>query len=261
MSFELVDTHCHLNYDYSPKTTEDHVREAFGAGVKTLITIGTESKTIRDVQLISEKFDNVYHTMGFHPHEAVTITDEDIELLKKAVQHPKCKAVGEIGLAYYYDHSSPEVQKKWQEAQLEVALEADLPVVIHSRDAEADQLEALKKYCNKLKPHKIPGIIHCFTGTKDFGLACIDLGFYISLSGILTFKNAKDLQEAVKVFPLERLLVETDSPYLAPVPMRGKKCEPSMVQYTAMKLAELKGVSLDEVASTTTQNAKAIFRI
>jgi TatD DNase family protein len=260
-NFELIDTHCHLNYDYAPKSTEDLVNEAKAQGVGTLVTIGVDPGTLDTVQKISEKFENVYHTVGYHPHDSIEIQDEDLVALEKAAHHPKCRAIGEIGLDYHYDHSPREVQQKHLLSQLEIALRTQLPVVIHSREGEEDLLKALTAYAARVKPGAIPGVIHCFTGTKEFGRACLALGFYISFSGILTFKNAEDLRECAREFPLERILVETDSPYLAPIPHRGKKCEPSMVRLTAMKLAEVKGIAVEEVARVTTANARRFFRI
>ena len=258
---ELIDSHCHLNYDYAPKSTDDLVREALEAGVSTLITIGVDLPSLPEVAAISEKYPNVYHTVGVHPHDAATVQDGDIETLRQAGRHSRCRAIGEIGLDYHYDHSPRDVQIHRLNQQLDLAVELGLPVVIHSRDGEEDLLRSLSVYAAKLPPGKIPGVIHCFTGTCDFGKACIDLGFYISFSGILTFKKAEDLRTSARAFPLERLLVETDSPYLAPVPNRGKKCEPAMVRHTAEKLAELKGVSLDEVARMTTSNTRRVFGI
>ena len=257
----LIDSHCHLNYDYAPKSHEDLVREAALAGVEALVTIGTDLPSIRAVQEISERHPNVYHTVGVHPHEAVTLSDADIGLLEKSASHPKCRAIGEIGLDYHYDHSPREIQRKRLDQQLELALSLRQPIVIHSRDGEEDLLRSLTAYSRKLLSGALPGIIHCFTGTYDFGKSCIDLGFLISFSGILTFKNAEEVRSCAVAFPLSSLLVETDSPYLAPIPYRGRKCEPSMVKFTAEKLAEIKGVSFDEVAAVTTANAKRVFRI
>jgi TatD DNase family protein len=203
----------------------------------------------------------VFHSAGVHPHDVDKWADGDLERIRAASAHEKCRAIGEIGLDYYYDNSPRELQKQWLVEQLRLASEVALPVVIHSRDAEADLLAALKDYVHGLRGSHVPGVIHCFTGTEDFGRACLDLGFYISFSGILTFKNAEPLRAAAKAFPLERLLVETDSPFLAPIPFRGKKCEPSMVRHTALKLAEIKGVSIEEVAAVTTVNSRRVFRL
>jgi TatD DNase family protein len=257
----LIDSHCHLNYDFAPKTTDDLVREAKLADVAAMVTIGTDLKTIDEVRKISEKYPNVYHSIGVHPHDAIELGDADFALLEKAARHPKCRAIGEIGLDYHYDHSPRDIQQKRLEQQLDLALSLGKPIVIHSREGEEDLLKSLTGYAKRLKPGAIPGIIHCFTGTVEFGKACVDLGFYISFSGIITFKKAEEVRAAASAFPLERLLVETDSPYLAPMPHRGKKCEPSMVKLTALKLAEVKGVSFDELARVTTANSCRIFGI
>lgn len=258
---KLIDSHCHLHYDYSPKTTEDLVREATQEGVEALITIGTDLATLDKVEMISNLFQNVFHTVGVHPHEAAALSDDDLTRIEKAATHPKCRAIGEIGLDYYYDHSPRDVQQIRLGQQLEIARRINLPVIIHSRDGEADLLPALKNHVSQLPADFIPGIIHCFTGTPEFGRTCLDLGFYLSFSGILTFKKAENIQTAARTFPLDRMLVETDSPYLAPMPFRGKKCEPFMVKFTAQKLAEIKNLPFEEIARVTTENAKRIFKL
>lgn len=257
----LIDSHCHLNYDYAPKTADDLVREAVEVGITHLVTIGTEIATLEETAKIAEKYPNVFFTAGVHPHETETMKDEDLETLERFAKHPKCRAIGEIGNDYYYNHSNHEAQMKRLNEQLDLALKVEQPIVVHSREGEADLLPALTRYAKAVPAGKPIGAIHCFTGTQAFGQACLDLGFFISFSGILTFKSATDLHESARAFPLDRLMVETDSPYLAPVPMRGKKCEPAMVRFTAMKLAELKGASLDEVATATSKNARILFRI
>jgi TatD DNase family protein len=258
---ELIDSHCHLNYDFAPKTAADLVSEARAAGVSTLVTIGTDLPSIQAVAAISDAHPEVFHTVGVHPHEASTLADADLALLERSARHPKCRAIGEIGLDYHYDHSPREIQRARLEQQLELAVTLAQPIVIHSREGEGDLLEALRRYVPRARGAAVPGIIHCFTGTVEFGRACVDLGFLISFSGILTFKNAEGVREAARAFPLASLLVETDSPYLAPIPHRGRKCEPSMVRLTAQKLAEVKGTSLEEVAAVTSSNARKVFRI
>lgn len=258
---KLIDSHCHLQYDYDPKTQDDIVREALEAGIETLITIGTDLADLIKVQEVSQKYASVFHTIGIHPHETQTLKDTDLTLIEEMARHPKCKAIGEIGLDYYYLHSPKEMQLKWCDLQLDLALKLNLPVVIHGRDAEEDLLRALEKYARKVPQGSAPGVIHCFTASQAFGQACIDLGFYISFSGILTFKNAEDLRTAARAFPLDKLLVETDAPFLAPIPFRGKKCEPAMVTHTARRLAEVKGVTLEEVARVTYENTQRLFRL
>jgi TatD DNase family protein len=263
---ELIDSHCHLDFDYETKSSQDLIREANELGVRYLMTIGTDMKSIPTLEKLSEENECVFHTVGVHPHDAKDVQDEDLDILRKASQHPKCRAIGEIGLDYHYDHSPRDIQKKRLEDQLAIALEVKLPVVIHARDAEEDLLEALTRYTQKLSAsdkigRPLPGVIHCFSGTREFGEACANLGFFISFSGILTFKKAEDLRETAKALPLEKLMVETDSPFLAPMPYRGKRCEPRMVKETAQKIGEIKGISLEEVAQVTTENAKRLFKL
>ena len=258
----LIDTHCHLNYEYDGgKGPADLVREAKDAGVDTLITIATEHSNFSIVQTISEMFPDVYHTIGVHPHEASLVNEEVLKFMRPFLDHPKCVAVGEIGLDYYYEHSDRKKQQKECASQMELALDARKPLVIHSRDGEEDLLHLLKGYALKHSGDYSPGVIHCFSGTEPFARACLDLGFYISLSGIFTFKTTESLRQMVKGFPLDRLLVETDSPFLAPVPLRGRKCEPFMVKHTALKLAEVLGMPFEELAMITTANAKTCFAI
>ncbi|OFZ54628.1 MAG: hypothetical protein A2428_01765 [Bdellovibrionales bacterium RIFOXYC1_FULL_54_43] len=256
---KLVDSHCHLNHDYAPKSGDDLVREAALAGVETLVTVGTEISAIEQVAGLSERHPGVYHAIGIHPHEATGMKDEDCAILERAARHPKCRAIGEIGLDYHYDFSPREVQRARFVEQLDLALRVKLPVIVHSREAEEDLVAALTPYARKVPSGRIPGVIHCFTGTRAFGEACLALGFFISFSGVITFKNSDDLRTCARVFPLDRLMIETDSPYLAPVPFRGKKCEPSMVAFTAQKLAEIRGLSVEEIARVTTENAKRFF--
>jgi TatD DNase family protein len=258
----LIDTHCHLNYEYdNGKTPAQLVEACLMNGVKYQITIATDHTNFDAVQKISEDFASVFHTIGVHPHEASLVTPEILATMKNYLTHPKCVAIGEIGLDYYYEHSDREKQKEECSAQLNIALEAKKPVVIHSRDGEEDLLILLKAYASKLDGTYSPGVIHCFSGTEKFARACIDLGFYISLSGIFTFKATEDLRQMVKGFPRDRLMVETDAPFLAPVPLRGKKCEPAMVKHTALKLAEVLDIPFDELARLTSENAKKCFSL
>jgi TatD DNase family protein len=257
----LIDSHCHLNYDYAPKTAPDLIREARDNGVVALLTIGVDLETLPAVQAISEQYPGVYHTVGVHPHDAQSLSDSELDRLEQAARHPKCRAIGEIGLDYYYDQSPREIQRLRLEQQLDLALKLKLPIVVHSRDGEEDLLPALARFAQKSQSPTGPGVIHCFTGSEAFGRACLDLGYLISFSGILTFKNAENVKATALSFPLEKLLVETDAPFLAPIPFRGKKCEPRMVRNTAEKLAELRGVSIEELARVTTANARHLFRM
>lgn len=256
-----IDSHCHLLYDYDGKSTETLINEAQNENVTSLISICCEAREVAPLQSISTQHPSVFYTAGVHPHSVEKIVATDWDVLKNALQDPKCVAVGEIGLDYYYDHSDREQQREALTRLLDLAVEVQKPVVIHCREAEDDMLSALTLYAQK-HPHKDRlGVIHCFTGTRKFAEACIDLGFYISFSGILTFKNAADLRETAQALPLKRLLVETDSPYLAPVPFRGKKCEPKMVVKTGEKLAELHGVSIELLRDVTTENVRYLFAL
>ncbi len=255
----LVDTHCHLNYDYDGKSVADLVEEAHTAGVTRLVTIGTDPDSFDPIEKISEAHPSVFHTIGIHPHDTKLIDDAVLEDIERRMSHAKCVGLGEIGLDYYYSHSEPAVQVARVKDQLAIAARTKKPVVIHSRDAEAELLTALTAYAKDQKRDGAIGVIHCFTGTLDFARACIDLGFFISLSGIITFKKSVALRDTVKQLPLDRLLVETDSPFLAPEPFRGKKCMPAMVVRTAETLAGIFGVGADEVAAVTTRNAQALF--
>lgn len=269
----LIDSHCHLNYDYEGKTAADLVREAQDEGVGMLISIGVDLETLDEVVRVSEQFDNVFHTVGVHPHEAgKTLSlgrDAVVTALGNGARHPKCVAIGELGLDYYYEHSTHEAQQELLQWQLDLALDCGKPIVVHGRDAEEDLLRMLSahaakwlaKWGNPRTDGKPIGVIHCFTGSVAFGFSCIEIGFYISFSGILTFKKADDLRLACLNFPLERLLVETDSPYLAPMPFRGKKGEPRMVKQTALKVAEVKGVPFEEVARVTSENTRRLFNL
>lgn len=257
----LIDTHCHLDYEYDGgKGPDQLVNEALESGVGTLITIGTEPSNFDAVREISERFPNVYHTIGVHPHDASKVDASVLADMRPRLSHPKCVAIGEIGLDYYYEHSDRKKQQAECAAQLDLAVEAGKPVVIHSRDGEEDLLPLLRDYASKQQGPSL-GVIHCFSGTDGFAKACIELGFYISFSGILTFKNSEPLRELARTLPLDRLLVETDAPFLAPVPLRGKKCEPFMVKHTALKLAEIRGIPFEELARITHENSIRCFQI
>jgi TatD DNase family protein len=226
------------------------------------VNVGIDVPLLHQLEATSEKYSFVYHSVGVHPHEAKKLNDEDYNTLEKASHHSKCVAIGEIGLDYYYEHSSREDQMKVMLRQMEIAVHRNLPIIVHSRDAEEDQLLALKDYIKKRGSNsEPPGVIHCFTGTLPFALECEKLGFLISFSGIITFKNAEELRTVAKNLKEESILIETDSPYLAPVPMRGKKCEPSFVRFTAEKISEIRGITLEQLAQITEKNADRLFQL
>ena len=221
----MIDTHCHLHYDYAPKSLDQVVGEAARAGVKQLMTVGVDFESLPSVVKISEAYDGVFHSVGVHPHDGkFVVSEKEIQHLREAAQHDRCLAIGEIGLDYYYEHSDRAAQILALELQLELARELALPVIIHSRDGERDLLPRLLQHAQRCSPSlPSPGVIHCFTGTLEFAQACVEAGFLISFSGILTFKNSEQLRGHAKQLPLSHVMVETDAPYLAPVPFRGKK--------------------------------------
>jgi len=255
---KLIDTHCHLSFDYKDRSVADLIGDAKTKNVNEFIAIATQPDDFESVRKISHQFSEVFHTVGVHPHEVTKFEANTLADIRLRAEDAKCVAIGEIGLDYFYEFAPKGVQVERLEEQLGLAADLGLPVVIHSRDAETELLPLLRQYAES-SPLDHPGVIHCFTGTKEFGQECLDLGFFISCSGIITFKTADALRAAIATYPLDRLLVETDSPFLAPVPHRGKQCEPSMVGHTAEKLAEIKGIGLDEVAAVTTANARILF--
>jgi TatD DNase family protein len=255
MSALLVDSHCHLDYAPMADDVAGTISRARNAGVGTLLTIGTKLKDFPRVRAIAEANDNVFCSVGVHPHEAANEAADTSRLLELAA-HPKVVGIGECGLDYYYDRSPRDRQKENFRAHIRAASEAGLPLIVHTRDADDDMAEMLSeaKAAGPLK-----GVLHCFSSSKALADTAMELGFYISISGIVTFKNAESLREVVREVPLDRLLVETDSPFLAPVPLRGKSCEPAYVTHTAAKVAELKSVGPDELARRTTANFFALF--
>lgn len=251
----LVDSHCHLNFPELKQDLEGTLARARVAGVSAFLTVNTRLSETEEVLKIAEGQPDVFASVGVHPCDVKETGVPSADALLAFAQHPKCVALGETGLDYYYDASQAEDQKKSLNAHMEVAQATGLPLIIHARDAEDDLVTLLEV----MKGRENPGVIHCFTGTKDFAHKMLDYGFYISISGIVTFKKATELQDIVLDIPLDRLLVETDAPYLAPVPKRGKPNEPAYVRYTAEKVAELKGISFEELAQTTTNNFFRLF--
>lgn len=249
-----TDIHTHLNF--LERTPEETLKLCKAANVLRLITIGTEPGDLQTVLDLARKFyPNVVCTLGIHPHEAEKFTDDIEKFIRKHAPEKEVAAIGEIGLDYFYKHSEPSVQRDVFRRQLQMAQDLDLPVEIHTRDAEEDTKVILKEFQGKVK-----GVLHCFTGTKNLALAALDLGFNISISGIVTFKKAEDLKDVVKAVPLNRIHVETDAPYLAPTPFRGDKNSPHLVPFTAQVVAELKGVSLEELSRQTNLNADTMFK-
>jgi TatD DNase family protein len=253
----LVDSHCHLDYLLRDGRDLDEVVSAAGrAGVGTLVTICTKITEFEAVRDIAATRDNVWCTVGIHPHEAGSEPKTDTRTLVDRAAHPKVVGIGETGLDYFYEHSPREAQKTSFRAHIAAARETGLPLIVHTRDADEDTIEILE---DEMGQGAFPGVIHCFSSSRWLAERCVDMGLSISISGILTFKSAVDLRETVAALPLEKLLVETDAPYLAPVPKRGKQNEPAFVVHTAEHLATLMGVSAAELARVTTDNFFRLF--
>lgn len=253
----LVDSHCHLDYEVFQQDFEEILSKAEQNGVKLLQTISTKIADFEKIKNLIEKYSHIYGSIGIHPHEVDDHQEITVAQLFEYTNHPKIIAIGETGLDLFYKHSKEEKQVDYFLRHIEVAHLSGLPLIIHTRDADNLTIEILSE---AKKRFNFTGVIHCFSSEDiDFAQACLDLGLYISISGIVTFKKAFALQEIVKKLPLERLLVETDSPYLAPEPYRGKRNEPSYVLKVAEKIASLKNTTLDQVAQTTTNNFLQLF--
>ncbi len=252
----LIDSHCHLEYKGLVEDQQGVLRRAREAGVSAFLNISTRHSEWDQVVGTAERESDVFASVGIHPHEADEHENLGADILRKATDNPRVIAIGETGLDYYYDKSDRKVQQDLFRMHIGVARETGLPVIIHTRDAEADTLAILE---DELGKGAFPALIHCFTASQDFGSKVLDLGLTISLSGIVTFKNAKDLQEVAKTVPADRLLVETDSPFLAPVPHRGKSCEPAFVANTAQFVADLRGEEFAQLAETTSANFFKLF--
>jgi TatD DNase family protein len=253
----LVDSHCHLDFpDYAGKV-DDVVARARAAGVGVCVSIGTELKRFPGVRAVAESHPNVWCSVGVHPHESEKELLDDAAALIAEAAHPKVVGIGETGLDYYYEHSPRAPQQKNFRSHIAAARTTGLPVIVHTRDADDDTIDILR---DEMAKGAFTGLIHCFTGTQRLADASLELGLYISVSGIATFKNSAALRDVIKSVPLDRLLVETDAPFLAPVPHRGKTNEPAFVVHTANMLAELKGVTPDTLATATTDNFFRLFR-
>lgn len=252
----LIDSHCHLNYEGLVENQAAVLGRARDAGVKAFLNISTRQREWADVVATAEREPDVWASIGIHPHEAEQHADLGEAALLAWAEHPRVIGIGETGLDYYYDRSDRSVQRALFRTHIAVARRTGLPLIVHTRDAEEDTLAILRE---EMENGPYPALIHCFTASADFGRAVLELGLTISLSGIVTFKNAKDLQQFAAEIPQERLLVETDSPFLAPVPYRGKTCEPAFVAETAKFVASLRGQAFEELAENTTSNFYSLF--
>jgi len=252
----LIDSHCHLNYAGLAERQEEVLANARARGVKGFLNISTRQSEWGDVLSAAERNADVWATVGVHPHEADAHPDLGAQALVDAASHSRVIAIGECGLDYHYDNSERGAQRERFQAHIEAARQTGLPLVVHTRDAEGDTAEILGKAVHE---GGVSGVLHCFTGTADLARKALDLGFYISLSGIVTFKNATDLQDTAKWLPADRILVETDSPFLAPVPHRGQTGEPAFVADTAAFVADLRDEDPEAFAETTTANFFRLF--
>lgn len=253
----LVDSHCHLNYgglnDRLPEVM-DHAKQA---GVGCMLAINTKLSEYGEIVSLAEAYDTVYGTVGIHPHQAEEEPDVALERLLELSQHDKIVGIGETGLDYFYDNAPRDMQQRNFRTHIRASQQTGLPIIIHTRDADDDCIAILQEETKIGGP--IPGLIHCFTATQELADAALALGMTISISGIVTFKNASALRDVVKTIPLDRLLVETDAPFLAPMPHRGKTCEPAYVADTARFVADLKGVSFEQLREITSSNFFNLF--
>jgi TatD DNase family protein len=248
----LVDSHCHIDFA-DPAARAGLIDRARAAGVRTMLTIGTKADELREVIGIAETDPDIWCTVGIHPHEAEATPDSVMDQLQEMVSHPKVVGIGETGLDFYYDHSPRDRQAHLFRAQCRLARTVGLPVVVHSRNVDADTAAILAD------EGMSRGVIHCFSSGRALSEPALAFGFYISISGIVTFKNADELRAIVADIPLDRLLIETDAPYLAPIPLRGQTNEPAFIVHTAAKVAELKGISVEELGRITTDNFFTLF--
>lgn len=253
----FIDSHCHLEYEGLVEDQNGVLDRARAAGIRGFLNISTRRSEWERVVGTAARHPDVWASVGIHPHEADQHADLGETALFEATRHPKVIGIGETGLDYYYDKSDREVQQALFRTHISVGRETGLPLIIHTRDAEDDTFRILEDEMGK---GAFPALIHCFTASADFGRKVLDLGLSISISGIVTFRNAKDLQDVVPTIPEDRILVETDSPFLAPVPHRGKRCEPAYTADTARFVADLRGISVEQLGTTTTRNFFNLFK-
>ncbi len=253
----FIDTHVHLNAEQYNEDLQDVIDRALEAGVNQMVVIGFDQKTIKRAIELAEEYEFIYAVVGWHPVDAIDCTDEDLQWIEELASHPKVVAIGETGLDYHWDKSPKEIQQQVFRKQIQLAQRVNLPLVIHNRDATEDVVRILQEE----QAEKTGGVMHCFGGSVETAKTCIDMNFMISLGGPVTFKNAKKPKEVATEIPLEWLMIETDAPYLAPHPHRGKRNEPGLVPLVAEEIARLKGVSIEEVAQATTENAKRFYQL
>lgn len=253
----LIDTHCHLDFDWFDADRDAVVQRAADAGVTQIVVPGLDLDNGRSILTLTEKYDGVFAAVGIHPNSSVAWQDGWIDVLRDLAQHPKVVAIGEIGLDYYWDKSPKDVQQRALRLQLALAAELNLPVILHNREASADVIQLLAD--SPLVGRENPGVLHSFAADWDTAVAALNLGYYLGFTGPVTYKKADDLREIAKKVPDDRILIETDAPFLTPQPYRGKRNEPAYVAYVAERLAEERGVDTAVFAQQTTANAKRLF--
>jgi TatD DNase family protein len=252
----LIDSHAHLDMHDFDADRDKVIRRAAEGGVARIVTIGIDLNSSEKAIEIANKYDFIYAAVGYHPHNADEADPKDLDRLRALATEPKVVAWGEIGLDFFHRHSTPDKQKEAFELQLDIAADLDLPVIIHDRDAHNELLRILKS-----RKRQFQGVIHCFSGDHELAMALVELGFFISLPGTVTYKNAAHAQDVASRIPLDRLMVETDCPYLTPVPLRGKRNEPLYVRHTVEKIARLRHLDLKEVAQATSANTTRLFHL
>jgi len=253
----IFDTHAHYDDEAFEEDREELLKSLLHHGIEAVTNVGASIKTSQNTMKLIDQYSNVYGALGVHPNETAELDEEGITWLKEQSSHPKVVAIGEIGLDYYWDEPDRETQKKWFIRQLTLAREVNLPVIIHSRDAAKDTLDIMKAE----KSQELGGVIHCFSYGKEIAREYLNMGFYLGIGGVLTFKNAKKLKEVVEYMPIEQLVLETDCPYLAPVPNRGKRNSSLNLSYVVSEISSIKNISEEEVIRITNENAKNMYRI
>lgn len=253
----IFETHAHYDDKAFDEDRGNLLSELYQNGITTIINVSSDLASIKRTLSLAEKYPYIYGAVGVHPSDSGELTEETFLELTKACQHEKVVAVGEIGLDYYWQEPEKEIQKKWFERQLLLAQEVSLPVIIHSREAAKDTLDMMRA----LHAEKSGGVIHCFSYSKEMAAEFLKLDYYFGIGGVVTFQNAKKLREAVAYIPIDKLLLETDSPYLAPVPNRGKRNNSGNIPYIAQEIAQIKGVSYEEIIAATRQNSERLFGV
>lgn len=253
----IFDTHAHYDDEAFDEDRTELFKDLQEQGIGRVVNIGASVNSCKKTLQLMDQYDFIYGALGIHPCDTGELTEADMTWLEEICQHPKCVAVGEIGLDYYWDEPDREIQKKWFERQIELARKIDKPMVIHSREAAKDTLDMMQA----LKAQEIGGVMHCYSYTKETAKTILDMNFYVGVGGVLTFSNAKKLREAVEYIPMDRIVLETDCPYLAPVPNRGKRNDSTNLKYVVSELARIKNITEEQVRSITWENAVKLYRM